>query len=126
MHELGTLIWVILVTVGLVSSIVSTARKSRPVPRSSRASHAPAPAQQRLPQRGIARGFVEEAAQPIVPPAPPASVRTVPQAANRAFEHPPADSAAPRGRIFATGRRALVRAVVAAEILGKPLALRDE
>ncbi|HEY5424957.1 MAG TPA: hypothetical protein VIJ77_00250 [Candidatus Tumulicola sp.] len=136
MHDIGLILWVVIVVVGVVSSIVSNARKG--------AVRAPArPQPQAAPQRQAQRAAVVFGAPPapapvraVSPPAaaplpkrrPPAVRQTpVPEPAGDPFaaHDPAARKRSSPARQFA-GRRSLVRAVVAAEVLGKPLALRDE
>jgi len=111
-RDIGMVVWIVLLIVGVIGSMVSSLRKQaqlrqapasrlRQVPRPSPAVMTPPPA-------------------PVVAPAaaprrssPPGSIEPPPE--------PPR-----RPRRFFGDRRALVQAVLAAEVLGKPLALRDE
>ncbi|MBV9233147.1 MAG: hypothetical protein JO030_03825 [Candidatus Eremiobacteraeota bacterium] len=102
MHDVATLVWVVLIVVGVVSSIASSARRhaATPVRRVQQA----VPPTSRRPQ-------------PVTPSAP-----ARPNDATAATARAPA----PRSkRLFGTKRDA-VRAIVVAEILGKPKALRGE
>ncbi|HEY1655823.1 MAG TPA: hypothetical protein VGF86_11995 [Candidatus Tumulicola sp.] len=127
MRDIGALLWVVIVVVGVISSIVSNARKQ--------AARSGGSARQR-----IVPGPTASPARLATPPAPvrpteagrQVRVRLVPDVPLQATPAPPiahpADAVAhPRtkARLFAN-RAAAVRAVVAAEVLGKPKALRDE
>ena len=127
MHDVGTFVWVVLVVIGVISSIVSNARR--------RVSVSPALAAQPQPVRAGVVSAQATAVRPVpvsapVPaPAvqatqvrrpPPPRVAPQPELGLEAFQA--ARRRAPR---FFAGRGTLVRAVIAAELLGKPLALRD-
>jgi hypothetical protein len=120
-HDVGIIVWAAIVVIGMVASIVSTARKA--------AASAPRPGiQQRPPaaQRPVAAPqWPPQASQRTPPPAP----RAAAQAASRA--QPPASEygfpmPSRPGRTIFGDAAGLRRAVIAAEVLGKPLALRDE
>jgi hypothetical protein len=127
-HDVGTFVWVVLVVIGVISSIVSNARR--------RVSVSPAHAVQPQAVRTSAVSAQAMAARPVpvsapVPapavqttqirrPPPPPRVAAQPELGLEAFQA--ARRRAPR---FFAGRGTLVRAVIAAELLGKPLALRD-
>ena len=162
MRDIGGLIWLIFIVVGVISSIVQSARKQqaarqarqptvsapRPVPQGAATQPlAAAPKQVRVvTQSGnvspqVARLLEQFAAaaqatapQPPPQPAPQPKPKPVPPPAA-----PPVESAQTAAQAFVTARpsrphvarlfgdkRALVRAVIAAEVLGKPRALRDE
>ena len=149
MHDVGTFVWVVLVVIGVVSSIVSNGRKRaatsappgsappRPVPPYVVLPQAMPP--QRMPPGSppplsapppAAGAPAAAAAAPAAPPARTVRVRPPAPAAPRApaTDHTLDVFRAPRRpgpRVF-EGRGALVRAVIGAEILGKPVALRDE
>ena len=152
MHDVGTFVWVVLVVIGVVSSIVSNARKrGAPVPgvqprppvqppqrqaqqAASPSLAAPLPPGLTLADLAQAARAAASAPQPAAPqPAPvPRPVRIRPPATSPqplpGAEHT-LDVFRParrRGPHMFQGRGALVRAVVGAEILGKPLALRDD
>jgi hypothetical protein len=122
MRDIGTLVWVVLVFIGVIGSMVSSVRKqvqAQPGPR-YRTLHRPPPPQ-----------FEAQAPPPAPPPVPQsqAIVRSPPTASRvpaPAQAHP-ADEPHPaqRRRLFAH-RNDLVRGIIAAEVLGKPRALRDE
>ncbi|MDE2481342.1 MAG: hypothetical protein KGN02_04035 [bacterium] len=132
MHfDLGTLIWVGIVLFGVVSSMVKNARgTARPVPRASM-QHAPlaatAFAQMPGPEQPQVVAPVVVPAAPVtplvrravvIPPAAPPLL--APEAAQQTTVH----GTAPWRGMF--GRRAdLVRAVVAAQVLGPPIALQE-
>jgi hypothetical protein len=130
MRDIGAIVWVILVVVGVISSIVSNARKqaagARPpqaprqpppqmprpqVPRPS--EQRPSPASQPAVSVASAPAPSRPKARPVRPPPPevPAFPETHPQVHRR--------------RRLLGDRASIVRGVIAAEILGKPLALRD-
>ncbi len=126
MRDVGVLVWVVLVIVGVVSSIISTVRKGVAVAPSGAAPRAASPrAVSRWTTAGP-RPVLSSAAPPQPPPrlAPPPPRRAPPPGQLLAATHA---AELPRGRrpLF-VGKNELVRAVVAAEILGKPRALRDE
>ena len=128
MHDVGTFVWVVLVVIGVISSIVSNARR--------RVSVSPARAAQ--PQ-AVRPGAVS--AQPVAArPAPAAAAIPAPAVQVTRVPRPPPPRVAPQPELgleafsaarrrppaFFAGRGTLVRAVIASELLGKPLALRDE
>jgi hypothetical protein len=135
-RDIGAIVWVLVVVVGVISSIVSNARKQMAASKG-----APRP-----PARGVPSPAGQRTAAPVsvVPAAAaPAAVRQPsPSRAAPARRQPaPAPVPAPADLLFAHerpqpparrlasmfgDRRSLVRAVIAAEVLGKPLALRDE
>ncbi|MEO6834511.1 MAG: hypothetical protein ABI231_01200 [Candidatus Tumulicola sp.] len=146
MRDIGAILWVLIVIVGVVSSIVSNARKqaatAQPPQKLPPQPSRPQPPQPSRPQPPRAVTFGAPAAAPV--PAPAATAPAAPLKARRVAPQPkPAPATAPdraeffpahetahpgrppRGRLF-RDRRSLVRAVIAAEVLGKPHALRDE
>jgi hypothetical protein len=126
MRDVGTLVWVALLVIGVISSMVSSARRQVAAAKAPRRPGPPSPAatpQQRLMQALQAR-VQATAAPPRAPqprPAPPRPVsapRSEPPTAPTVYR--------PRRRaLFETGPD-LVRAVIAAEVLGKPRGLHDE
>ena len=122
MRDLGTLVWVILIVIGVVSSMISSVRKQ------AQAQRRPGPA---APPRYP--GGVRVSPAPAVPPSPapaPAPAATQLRPVQAAGSPPPLwpraeEPAARRKRLFG-GKRELVKAVIAAEVLGKPRGLRDE
>jgi hypothetical protein len=123
MREVGTLVWVVLIIVGVVGSMVSSVRRQV---RAQQAQAPPARQYQRTgPPSQQSRSAPPGAPQgrPVVPPRPQPTrpVATTPQDGHGGSS---AASAAPR-RLFPQ-KNELVRAVIAAEVLGKPRALSDE
>jgi len=116
MRDVGTLVWVVLIVIGVVSSMISSVR------RQVQAQRRPMPAAPR-PTPAAVRFAPDVRAEPRVHA--PQEARPAPRAeagpaAPMVFEAPPQ-----RPRLF-EGRGDLVRAVIAAEVLGKPRALSDE
>jgi len=121
-RDIGAILWVVIVIVGVVSSIVSNARKqmARPTPQQRQQ-----PVLRLQPQSAPQAATARPAAQPRPtlarrPPAQPAALG--------ADIFPAHERPQPRPRQLASlfgDRRSLVRAVIAAEVLGKPLAMRD-
>jgi hypothetical protein len=125
MRDVGAIVWVILVVVGVISSIVSNARKQAAT-RAPQTAARPAPhlpqVQQRLSRP--TQPAVVVASSPV--PAPRPQARSVQRSAPEApapLEHRAQER---RSRRFFGDRSSIVRGVVAAEILGRPLALRDD
>ena len=127
MHDVGTFVWVVLVVIGVVSSIVSNARRRGSVSpirdaqpqaiRIGRVSGQPAVG------RPVANAApVSAPAAPVTKVRRPSPPRVAPQSEQGLEAFHPVHRRAPR--LFG-GRGALARAVIAAEVLGKPLALRD-
>ena len=113
MRDVGILVWFVLIVVGVIGSIASTVRKQ--LQAQGRVPNASAP------QRRVSRVVAGP------PPPPPVVPRVAP--AGRAVERrvaPPADPQKPTTRRFLPGKNDLVRAVIAAEVLGKPRAFNDE
>lgn len=109
-----TAIWIVLLVIGVISSIVSNARKA------VRAARSQTP---RVPVR--APVAIEPVAVPVVPPVivPSKARRAAPVAA------PPVKATQPDGTrpfrgMFQRGN--LVNAIVAAEVLGPPKALQEQ
>jgi hypothetical protein len=158
-HEIGVVVWAVVVIAGVVSSIVQSARK-RAALNGTPGAAAPASAQRLAEMRRLAQTIavrVDSAGNIVSPvrpaataPRPPGAPRLVaPKVAAPAPVTPAADMAAPASTLPAqqapgwpTGRlerpahraierlyrnrHALADAIVAAEVLGKPLALRNE
>jgi predicted lipid-binding transport protein (Tim44 family) len=123
MREVGTLVWVVLIIVGVVGSMVSSVRRQlraqqgqapparqyqRTVPAAQQSRPAPAPAPQERPMA----------------PARPQPAR--PAATAPADGHGGGSAASAARRRLFPQENELVRAVIAAEVLGKPRALSDE
>ena len=119
MRDIGTVVWVVLVVIGVVSSMISSIRK-----QAQQRGTATEP--QRRARYVVARMPNAPAQTAAAPPqpaqaAPPPKPRAAPA-------RPEVHAEAPRSRapwIFA-GKGQLVRAVIAAELLGKPRGLSDE
>jgi hypothetical protein len=127
MRDVGILVWVVLLVIGVIGSMVSSARRQvaagAQAPRPQRPPAPAATAQQRLAQALQAR--VQAPASSPRPPQPrPAPPRPVSAPHSEPPAVPPAHRA--RQRSFFGTRPELVRAVIAAEVLGKPRGLHDE
>lgn len=116
MRDIGIFIWVALLIVGVVGSMISSARKQM----------ASAPRRPQGPQgRPVPPRLPVAPARPA--PAPPPKPR--PAAAARVEpppEHSPPAHVTPIRRGIFADRRAMVQGVIAAEVLGKPRSLSDE
>jgi hypothetical protein len=141
MHDIGGLVWIVLVIVGVISTIVRSSRRSV-AQRSLSTYQSPPQPQGPAPPRpaDFARSELVTELENIIrqsqvaaQPAPPPTAPKPPPVAAPAPAPPPrparVPTAAPRPlraqKLFAD-RRSLVRAVIASEVLGKPLALRNE
>ena len=136
MRDIGGFIWIVFVLFAVISSIVKSARRSRGAPASvNTQGNRPAA----TPARPAVMVQFHQQAQPVVQPRPvpqpPRVVQPPPQAAPQPV--PPPAQAVPRlvvpppqpelrPKAFFADRDALVRGIIAGEVLGKPLALRDE
>jgi hypothetical protein len=134
MHDIGGLIWIVVVLFAVISSIVKSARRARAVPATSVRSAQP-PAQSRPQLASLIAQFAQEAQTHAAPPAtvqapPPARPKPVASVPSPVVTAAPValHVEAPRPRVTGlfADRGALVRGIIAAEVLGKPLALRDE
>ncbi len=139
-RDIGILVWVVLLVVGVIGSMVSSLRKQAQSPQAT-ARPPSTTAQTGAPevlaalppwaQQAVAQARASQAApvQPLrpKPPAPPPA----PKAPVRSAAPPPRVATAPLpirhqgARLFAD-KPQIVRAVIAAEILGKPRAFSDE
>jgi hypothetical protein len=143
MRDIGLLVWVVLLIVGVVGSMSSRIRSQRRMqgsqaPARQRPRPQPAVSMWPPPQvTGPAQSTVLQATRPAAsqplqatPPAPSPQPRAAPAVKPRPDSQKPVAAVpsetrkAPRP-LFA-GRREIVRAVIAAEVLGKPRALSDE
>lgn len=138
MRDIGILIWVALLIVGVVGSMTSRIRSLRQAsgqraPQPASASQpTPVPRPMQTSQR--AQPFSAQVARPAATPSRTAPTRPVPArqpaAAPSRVGPDPAQAAHPATRTAARrlfgDRRDLVRAVIAAEVLGKPRAFSDE
>jgi hypothetical protein len=124
MRDIATLVWVVLILIGVISSMVASVRRRmnalppRGAPLASPAPPGVPPSQAPPLQAQLRQQLVQQMKQVPVRPAAPA---TPPASAPR-----PAAVRAPALRRFFPGRQGLVGAVIAAEVLGKPRALSDE
>lgn len=136
MRDTFLLLWVGFLVVGVIGSIVSGIRKqaqrAQPVqqpPRRPATSLRVGSPPQWQPPPGQLPQWVQQLTAQIAPrPAPAAPRPVVPKAPPPPPIIEPPHEPAPRRhgpRLF-RDRKAIVQAVIAAEILGKPLALRDE
>jgi hypothetical protein len=138
-RDIGGLIWIVLVIVGVITSIVQSSRRSVSqrtvqgyrvlVQQPQRvASPAQAPAEIRPELIAQLENIIRQsqpAARPAPPPSPPKPPPATPVAQPvRAAASAPLRPA--RTQALFGDRSSLVRAVIAAEVLGKPLALRNE
>jgi hypothetical protein len=137
MHDLGGLVWILIVAIAVFSSIRKNVRRvrnaqqtqARPMPQMQPPAPPPvaAPAVQLAPSRLAMAGFAMPPIDPL--PAPPtASPKTVvaPAAAPRPTPFPmPAPVGTSPIRGMFGGSATLVRAIVAAEVLGPPKALQE-
>ena len=135
MRDVGILIWVVFLVVGVLGSMVSSLRKAAQAQGQARPVRpGPAPAR---PAPQVQAGLPDWARQVIAtlpqPPAPRPRARPAPassaQAGAEARPLAGACRASPPDagrRHFFGGRNELVRAVIAAEVLGKPRAFNDE
>jgi len=110
-RDVATLVWVVLIIVGVVSSMISSVRRQvRTMP-------------QRARPRSMAPG--QAGLQAVAVQAPPRA--TPPRPAPTHAQKPQVQAPeAHRPRRFFGSKRDVVRAVIAAEVLGKPKALRGE
>lgn len=147
MRDIGLFVWVVLLIVGVVGSMTSSIRRQREQAARRDGGSAPPPDSRGAPQplAGVPPGTSAQQAtlvhamqeitarQGIPPPAPrprrPASRPAPAVPAAPAPQPAPHSVAPPRPAkqlgLFGSGPE-LVRAVIAAEVLGKPRALRDE
>jgi predicted lipid-binding transport protein (Tim44 family) len=124
MRDIGILVWVALLIVGVVGSMVSRIRGLRQM----QSQRVQAPQRTQPPPPARPQPFVVRAPQPAAPVAGPAPVRrpapAPQQVAPETVGAAPAARKTPR-RLF-SDRGDLVRAVIASEVLGKPRAFDDE
>jgi hypothetical protein len=144
MRDVGILIWVAFLIVGVIGSISSSIRKQRPPaspapippqwgPRTglpAQPAPSPPPAQVSVQQQRLAQVLQSLAAQTPpqpVAPRPPPPPRPAPALPSKPKIEPPHSAPEPaRRRPIFQGPSELVRAVIAAEVLGKPRGLSDE
>jgi hypothetical protein len=126
MKDIGGLIWVIIVVIGVISSIVKNAKKAAAQREAARPRMAPAPQPAPAPQTLVQQMTMMP---PVLAPAAPVStppVRRVqaPPAPQRTTHIPienltRAGTSSPIRGMFGSGA-SLVRAIIAAEVLGPP------
>ncbi len=144
MHELGTLVWIILIVIGVVSSIAKKAREGsgavkRLQQRQTPRAHPPLQGQSvtgAAPVRTMAPPPVQTAPAPV-PVAPPVQTRELIERppfviTTRTPPRPAVPAPSPQAERSGTAgfrgmfeRGNLVRAIVAAEVLGPPKALQE-
>src|SRR5271170_1620671 len=125
MHDLGGIVWIIIVAIAVFSSIRRNVARSRAA-RTPAAPPAPVPAvqiartvQPAQPSRSAMAGFAMppvDVPPPVAPPAPAPRTPFVPM--------PTPVGTSPIRGMFG-GSATLVRAIVAAEVLGPPKALQE-
>jgi len=132
MRDLGTLVWVILVIIGIISSIrsnVKKAQQARVQAARPAAGAPPPPKQDQRVMQTMTPAFVDLAAVPVAVPVaaplqapqpvrrvrPPSTPFSIPMVA---VESTAVRTASPVRGMF--GRGSIVRAIVAAEVLGPP------
>jgi hypothetical protein len=136
MRDTFLLLWVGFLVIGVIGSIVSSMRKQIAQQQAKGVSRRRMPPQWQPPP-----GQLPEWVQRLTAPAESAAPRVVTKAVAPKRSAPSAKPAAPAtppltefpaaraerraARIFGS-RKAIVQAVIAAEVLGKPRALRDE
>ncbi len=130
MREVGVIVWVVLLLVGVTSSIVSSIRKaSAAQQRPGLGPVAPPPRQATVKELVAAlQAQAQAQAAPPRPRAAPAPPQPRAAPAPQPAELPWPVAPVPRSsahRLFA-GRGDAVRGIIAAEILGSPRGLRDE
>ncbi len=115
MRDIGILIWVALLIVGVVGSMTSRIRSQRQMQA------------QRVPQRSQAQQPPPTPARPV-PTRPTPARQPAPPLPRVGSETAQAvkSAATPAAKRLFGNRRDLVRAVIAAEVLGKPRAFGDE
>jgi hypothetical protein len=116
MRDVGTLVWVVLVIIGVVGSMISSIRKQVQGQTAAQSRFRPMPAQM-LPTSPQGTSPPRQAPQPLQPQV----VKRAPPAPPPAFPVP-----RPVRRRFFAHKDQLIRGVIAAELLGKPRGLSDE
>jgi hypothetical protein len=125
MRDVATLVWVVLLVIGVVSSMVaSVRRRMNALPPRGWAPSPPGVPPAQAPQLG--QQLVQQMKQVPGRPAGPPVAATSAAAAAATAPAPTVSAPAPRRRRLFPGGQGLVSAVIAAEVLGKPRALRDE
>ncbi|HVA29183.1 MAG TPA: hypothetical protein VNF68_13455 [Candidatus Baltobacteraceae bacterium] len=130
MRDIGGLIWIVIVVIGVISSIAKNVKKAAAQreaarPRMAQPQNAAAPAPQLAVQRMV---MVQPAIVPPVVPPPVRRAKVLPAAvpARVVMEREAgAGAVSPIRGMFGAGT-SLVRAIVAAEVLGPPKALQEQ
>jgi hypothetical protein len=129
MRDVGILVWVALVVIGVIGSMVSSLRRAGQGQAQPRPPGQPVQLREaRLPDwaRQVVAAMPQPPAatpRPAAPPPPPPP-KPAPKLAPLP-EHAGLPHQARRRHFFA-GKSEIVRAVIAAEVLGKPRAFNDE
>lgn len=129
MRDTFVLLWVGFLIVGVIGSIVSSIRKQAqqaqppPDPRRMRQQVVVRPSPLLRTVSPVPPPPAAAPPRPAPPPPRPAPPRPAAPAVELAHDFP--TSRPPRRPVFGS-RKAIVQAVIAAEVLGKPRGLRDE
>jgi len=131
MRDIGILIWVALLIIGVTGSMISSVRRQMQASQGKAPEVRPARPQQVT--RRVMPAIRQPAATPQPVPAAPSRPALKPKTRPEpGLAPPPLETHAPRAdlgsigaRLFAN-RRSVLRAVIAAEVLGKPRAFNDE
>ncbi|HTC30101.1 MAG TPA: hypothetical protein VK702_05195 [Candidatus Acidoferrum sp.] len=131
MHDIGSIIWIAIVLIGVVSSIRKNMQRAR-------AQRAPAPQQMAVQRpapppppppvsapRYAATAFAMPPVDPPPRPVPPPPVAAAPAPASFAFAPAARIGTSPIRGMFGGGAT-LIRAIVAAEVLGPPKAFQEQ
>jgi hypothetical protein len=127
MHDLGAIIWLAIVLIGVISSIRRNIKRSRAQSVQQQPPPAPAP-----PPRSVLAGFAMPPVDAPPPPRPVSTPRPVspPKPAAPQPVFPVIEPRVPVGtspiRGMFGGGATLVRAIVAAEVLGPPKAFQEQ
>jgi hypothetical protein len=120
-RDVGILIWVVLVIVGVVGSMISSVRKQAQAQGPGPA----APPGRRAKPPTVLRQVARAAPVPA-PPSPQPAVKRAPGPPRETpAAHAPDEPQVRRHRFF-TSKRDIVHGIVAAEVFGKPRGLHDE
>jgi|SRR5580692_1796295 hypothetical protein len=127
MRDVGILVWVVFLVIGVIGSMVSSARRQVAAGAQAPRSQAP-PAVAPTAQQRLAQALQARVQAPAVSPRAPQPRPAPPRPVSAPRGEPPAAPVAhqARQRSFFGSRPDLVRAVIAAEVLGKPRGLHDE
>jgi hypothetical protein len=120
--DLGSLIWTLVVVIGVVSSIIRSARK-----RIAAQPKVPAQPAQAPVRRGVQLLKQDDVVAPAIVPRAPTPVATPAVPAPPPAPVQPSSGRSPAFRGMFVGRgKALVSAIIAAEVLGPPKALQEQ